>query len=212
MSAGELWPWLVLIGLGVFHGLNPAMGWLFAVALGLYRESRSVVLVSLIPIALGHAAAIAVVVYAVIGLGMAIDQYSFRIVAGLLLIAWGVYHIVYGHRHRLRIGLRTGLAGLAVWSFTMATIHGAGMMLVPVLMPLAQGGEHAHHIPTTTSLGVAALAVLVHSLAMLLTTGAVAVIVYEWVGLDFLRRGWINLDLLWTAALIGMGLWLLLMA
>ena len=212
MSAGELWPWLVLIGLGAFHGLNPAMGWLFAVALGLYRGSRSVVLVSLIPIALGHAAAIAVVVYAVIGLGMAIDQYSFRIVAGLLLIAWGIYHVLYGHRHRLRIGLRTGLAGLAVWSFTMATIHGAGMMLVPVLMPLAQGGEHAHHMQATTSLGVAALAVLVHSLAMLLTTGAVAVIVYEWVGLDFLRRGWINLDLLWTAALIGMGLWLLLMA
>ncbi|MBC8021295.1 MAG: hypothetical protein H7X78_08840 [Methyloceanibacter sp.] len=212
MSAGELWPWLILIGLGAFHGLNPAMGWLFAVALGLYRGSRSVVLVSLIPIALGHAAAIAVVVYAVIGLGMAIDQHSFRIVAGLLLIAWGIYHVLYGHRHRLRIGLRTGLAGLAVWSFAMATVHGAGMMLVPVLMPLAQGGEHAHHMPMTTSLGVAALAVLVHSLAMLLTTGAVALIVYEWVGLDFLRRGWINLDLLWTAALIGMGLWLLRMA
>ena len=212
MSAGELWPWLVLIGLGAFHGLNPAMGWLFAVALGLHRGSRSVVLVSLIPIALGHAAAIAVVVYAVIGLGMAIDQYSFRIVAGLLLIAWGIYHVLYGHRHRLRIGLRTGLAGLAVWSFAMATIHGAGMMLVPVLMPLGQGGEHARHMPMTTSLGVAALAVLAHSLAMLLTTGAVAVIVYEWVGLDFLRRGWINLDLLWTAALIGMGLWLLITA
>lgn len=212
MSAGELWPWLILIGLGAFHGLNPAMGWLFAVALGLYRGSRSVVLVSLIPIALGHAAAIAVVVYAVIGLGMAIDQHSFRIVAGLLLIAWGIYHVLYGHRHRLRIGLRTGLAGLAVWSFAMATVHGAGMMLVPVLMPLAQGGEHAHHMPMTTSLGVAALAVLVHSLAVLLTTGAVALIVYEWVGLDFLRRGWINLDLLWTAALIGMGLWLLRMA
>lgn len=212
MSAGELWPWLILIGLGAFHGLNPAMGWLFAVALGLYRGSRSVVLVSLIPIALGHAAAIAVVVYAVIGLGMAIDQHSFRIVAGLLLIAWGIYHVLYGHRHRLRIGLRTGLAGLAVWSFAMATVHGAGMMLVPVLMPLAQGGEHAHDMPMTTSLGVAALAVLVHSLAMLLTTGAVALIVYEWVGLDFLRRGWINLDLLWTAALIGMGLWLLRMA
>ena len=188
------------------------MGWLFAVALGLYRGSRSVVLVSLIPIALGHAAAIAVVVYAVIGLGMAIDQHSFRIVAGLLLIAWGIYHVLYGHRHRLRIGLRTGLAGLAVWSFAMATVHGAGMMLIPVLMPLAEGGERAHHMQATTSLGVAALAVLAHSLAMLLTTGAVALIVYEWVGLDFLRRGWINLDLLWTAALIGMGLWLLLMA
>ena len=212
MSAGEFWPWLVLIGLGAFHGLNPAMGWLFAVALGLHRQNRNVVLISLIPIALGHAAAIAIVVYAVIALGMAIDQDRFRIVAGVLLIAWGAYHISYGHRHRLRIGLTTGLIGLAVWSFVMAMVHGAGLMLVPVLMPLMQAGEHAQHVPATTSLGVAALAVLLHSLTMLVTTGAVALIVYERVGLDFLRRGWINLDLVWTAALIGMGLWLLLLA
>ena len=210
MSAGEAWPWLLLIGLGAFHGLNPAMGWLFAVALGLYRHSRHAVLVSLIPIALGHAAAIAVVVYAAIALGLAIDQGAFRIVAGLILIAWGAYHALYGHRHRLRIGLTTGLLGLAVWSFTMAMVHGAGMMLIPVLMPLAQLSEHARHMPVATSLGVAALAVLVHSLAMLLTTGAIALAVYDWIGLEFLRRGWINLDLVWTAALVGMGLWLLL--
>jgi len=205
----DLSPWLVLIALGAFHGLNPAMGWLFAVALGLYRRSRRVVLISLIPIALGHAAAIAVVVYAVIVLGMALDREAFRIVSGVLLIAWGIYHLVYGHRHRLRIGLKTGLVGLAAWSFVMATAHGAGMMLIPVLMPLAQAGEHAHHMPATTSLWIASLAVLAHSLAMLITTGAVALIVYEWAGLDFLRRGWINLDLVWTAALIGMGFWLL---
>ena len=211
MSAGGVAPWLVLIGLGAFHGLNPAMGWLFAVALGLYRHSRKVVLVSLIPIALGHAAAIAVVVYAVVVLGMAVDQETFRIVSGVLLIGWGVYHLIYGHHHRLRIGLSTGLLGLFAWSFVMATAHGAGMMLIPVLMPLAQAGEHAHHMPVTNSLAIATLAVLVHSLAMLTTTGAVALIVYQWVGLDFLRRGWINLDLLWTAALIGIGLWLLLM-
>ena len=211
MSAGGVAPWLVLIGLGAFHGLNPAMGWLFAVALGLYRHSRKVVLVSLIPIALGHAAAIAVVVYAVVVLGMAVDQETFRIVSGVLLILWGVYHLVYGHHHRLRIGLSTGLLGLFAWSFVMATAHGAGMMLIPVLMPLAQAGEHAHHMLVTNSLAIATLAVLVHSLAMLTTTCAVALIVYQWVGLDFLRRGWINLDLLWTAALIGIGLWLLLM-
>jgi len=205
----DLSPWLVLIALGAFHGLNPAMGWLFAVALGLYRQSRRVVLVSLIPIALGHAAAIAVVVYAVIVLGMALDREAFRIVSGVMLIAWGIYHLVYGHRHRLRIGLKTGLVGLAAWSFVMATAHGAGMMLIPVLMPLAQAREHAHHMPATTSLWIASLAVLAHSLAMLITTGAVALIVYEWAGLDFLRRGWINLDLVWTAALIGMGFWLL---
>lgn len=205
----NLSPWLVLIALGAFHGLNPAMGWLFAVALGLYRQSRKVVLVSLIPIALGHAAAIAVVVYMVIVLGLALDREAFRVLSGVLLIAWGIYHLVYGHRHRLRIGLRTGLVGLAAWSFVMAAAHGAGMMLIPVLMPLAQAGEHAHHMPAVNSLWIASLAILVHSLAMLITTGAVALAVYEWVGVDFLRRGWINLDLVWTAALIGMGFWLL---
>ncbi len=212
MTGDGLWPWAVLIGLGAFHGLNPAMGWLFAVALGLYRHSRKVVLVSLIPIALGHALAIAVVVYAVIVLGMTIDQDIFRILAGLLLIAWGLYHSLRGHRHRLRIGLKTGMAGLGVWSFTMAMVHGAGIMLIPVLMPLTQAGDHAHHMPATGSLEIAGLAVLLHSLAMLLTTGAVALIVYEWLGLDFLKRSWINLDLVWTALLIGMGLWLLLAA
>jgi hypothetical protein len=203
-------PWLVLIALGAFHGLNPAMGWLFAVALGLYRQSRAVVLVSLIPIALGHALAIAVVAYAVIVLGMAIDEGTFRILSGVLLIAWGLYHLFYGHRHRVHIGLKTGLAGLAAWSFVMATAHGAGMMLIPVLMPLEHAGAHAHHMPATDSLWIASLAVLLHSLAMLVVTGIVALVVYEWVGLDFLRRGWINLDLVWTAALIGIGLWLLL--
>ena len=205
----NLSPWLLLVALGAFHGLNPAMGWLFAVALGLYRQSRKVVLVSLIPIALGHAAAIAVVVYAVVILGLAIDERTFRIVSGVLLIAWGAYHLLYGHRHRLHIGLRTGLIGLAAWSFVMATAHGAGIMLIPVLMPLEQMGEHAHHMPATDSLWIASLAVLVHTLAMLVVTGVIALVVYEWVGLDFLRRGWINLDLLWTGALILMGLWLL---
>ena len=121
----NLSPWLLLIALGAFHGINPAMGWLFAVALGLYRKSRRVVLVSLIPIALGHAAAIAVVVYAVIVLGMAIDARTFRIVCGVLLIAWGLYHALYGHRHRVRIGLTTGLAsacspGPSPWRSRMA--------------------------------------------------------------------------------------------
>ncbi len=207
----NLTPWLALIALGAFHGINPAMGWLFAVALGLYRKSRRAVLVALAPIALGHAAAIAVVVYAAIALGSAVDPRSYRLVCGGLLIAWGVYHALFGHRHRLRIGLTTGLAGLAAWSFAMAMAHGAGVMLLPVLTPLhAAGHEHAHHMPAAASLWTASLAVLVHSLAMLVTTGAVALAVYQWAGLASGRWRWIKLDLVWTAALILMGLWLLL--
>src|SRR5918992_292687 len=136
-------PWLVLAGLGAFHGINPAMGWLFAVALGLHRQSRPVVLEALIPIALGHALAVALVALAVIVLGVVVDPRTIRIVAGTLLIAWALYHWRYGSRHRVRIGMQTGMAGLALWSFLMAGAHGAGLMLVPALIPLclAEGRE-----------------------------------------------------------------------
>ena len=211
----SLWPWLVLVGLGAFHGLNPAMGWLFAVALGLYRQSRSVAFLSLVPIALGHAFAIALVVYLVVGLGQMIDAHALRIVTGCLLIAWGTLYFFYGHRHRVRIGLRTGYIGLGIWSFLMATAHGAGLMLIPALMPLQEHAEHMHAehmhaMPVTSSIWIAALAVLVHTAAMLAVTGAIALIVYDFVGLGFLRRGWINLDIIWATALIAIGLLLLL--
>jgi len=211
----DLSPWLILIALGAFHGLNPAMGWFFAASLGLYRKSRKVVLISLIPIALGHAAAIAMVVFAVIGLGMAIDASTFRIISGALLIAWGIYHWLYGHQHHFHIGVTTGLLGLGVWSFLMATAHGAGMMLIPVLMPMehahhaGHADAHAGHMMATGSFAVASLAVLVHTLAMLIVTGAAALLVYQSSGFEILKRSWINLDLAWTIALIGMGAWLL---
>ena len=205
------WPWLLLIGLGAFHGLNPAMGWLFAVALGLHRQSRAVVLISLIPIAIGHALAIALVVYTVTVLGAMIDQTALRVLSGLALIAWGAYGLLYPHRHRVRVGLQTGLLGLAFWSFLMATVHGAGFMLIPALEPLQthMSGGHMHDMPEAHSLWVASLAVAVHTMAMLVVTGAIAIIVYEWIGLGFLRRGWLNVDLAWNLALIGTGLLLL---
>jgi hypothetical protein len=202
------WPWLLLIGLGAFHGLNPAMGWLFAVALGLHRQSRAVVLISLIPIAIGHALAIALVVYAVTMLGAMIDRTALRVLSGLALIAWGAYGLFYPHRHRVRVGLQTGLFGLALWSFLMATVHGAGFMLIPALAPL-QMDMTAAHMHDSHALWIASLAVAVHTLAMLIVTGAIALVVYEWVGLGFLRRGWINLDIAWNLALIGTGLLLL---
>lgn len=208
----DLWPWLALVGLGAFHGINPAMGWLFAVALGLHRRSRAVVLESLVPIALGHALAVALVALAVVALGMAINQQAIRIASGVLLVGWAVYHWLYGSRHRVRVGMRTGMAGLALWSFLMASGHGAGLMLVPVLLPLGRGGSPASHLAASGSLPVSLAAVGVHTLAMLSVTGVIAVVVYERVGLAFLRRGWINLDLLWTAALVATGLILLVTA
>jgi hypothetical protein len=203
------WSWLALLALGAFHGINPAMGWLFAVALGLHRRSRAVVLESLIPIAVGHALAVGVVTLAVVMLGAVVDQRALRVASGLVLIGWAVYHKLYGSRHRVRFGMRVGMAGLAVWSFMMATAHGAGLMLVPFLLPLASDGSHAghaagHHV-VSGSLAGSLAAIAVHTLAMLVVTGTIAVVVYEWVGLAFLRRGWINLDLLWFVALVATG-------
>ncbi|HVQ74738.1 MAG TPA: hypothetical protein VMT79_04270 [Candidatus Binatia bacterium] len=207
---------LALVGLGAFHGLNPAMGWLFAVALGLHRKSRAVVLAALVPIAIGHALAVGVVALAVAALGLAVDERVIRASGGIALIGWAVYHRLYGSRHRVRVGMRTGMAGLVLWSFLMASAHGAGLMLVPFLLP-ADGGIPAtalapgHHA-VGSSLSLALAAVGVHTLAMLAVTGAIAVVVYEWVGVAFLRRGWINVDLLWTAALVGTGVILLVTA
>lgn len=206
----EWWPWLALAGLGAFHGINPAMGWLFAVALGLHRHSRAVVFQALVPIATGHALAVLVVALAVVLLGVVVDQRAIRIGAGALLIGWAAYHTLYGSRHRVRFGMQVGMLGLGAWSFLMASAHGAGLMLVPVLIPLCLAASPAGQLGAGSG-PVALAAVAVHTLAMLATTGVIAAAVYEWFGLAFLRKGWINLDLIWTAALVATGLILLLM-
>jgi hypothetical protein len=202
----ELWPWLALAGLGAFHGVNPAMGWLFAVALGLHRHSRTVVLSALLPIAIGHALAILAVALAVVLLGIVVDQGTIRLGGGALLIGWAAYHTLYGSRHRVRFGMQVGMLGLGAWSFLMATAHGAGLMLVPVLIPLCLAAAPAQELTAAGSLPVTLAAVGVHTLAMLATTGVIALAVYEWFGLAFLRTGWINLDLVWTIALVATGL------
>ena len=212
----DLSPWLALLGLGAFHGLNPAMGWLFSVALGLQHQSRAKVLWSLLPIALGHAVAIAGVVALVAFARRVIDSDGLRWTAAAILIAFGLYRLVARHKARAT-GMQVGFADLTVWSFLMATGHGAGLMLVPVLLRLPRGDVHAAHmrwggLPVTADAIGAFLAVAVHTLAMLAVAGVIAVVVYEWVGLAFLRRGWINLDLLWALALFAAGAVLLVLA
>jgi hypothetical protein len=198
-TAAQLGPWLTIAALGAYHGLNPAMGWLFAVALGLHRGSQRVVLASLGPIALGHAGAVAAVAVAVAAFGVLIDPTLMRKAAGVTLLGWAGWHTLYGHRRRVRIGMQTGLAGLALWSFLMAGAHGAGLMLVPAVLPLcsAAAADGSLGGPLT----VAAGAVAVHTAAMLAVIAAVSIVVFRWTGLGFLRRGWINLDLLWSLAL-----------
>jgi hypothetical protein len=123
-----------------------------------------------------------------------------------VLIGWAAWLVVSGHRHRVRFGMTTGMVGLGAWSFLMASAHGAGLMLVPVLIPLCLSSSPARELTASGSLPVALAAVGVHMAAMLAVILVVSIAVYDWLGLAFLRRGWINFDLIWTAALIVTGL------
>ena len=180
MTSSDLWPWLALVGLGLFHGINPAMGWLFAVALGLHRRSQTVVLLSLVPIALGHAVAVAAVLAAFLALGLVIDHTILMRLAAVVLIGWALWHALYGHRQRVRVGMQTGLMGLALWSFLMASAHGAGLMLIPVVAPLCLAGDAgAGADRPARSIAIALAALGVHTGAMLATIAIIALVVYH---------------------------------
>src|SRR5262245_59573481 len=172
MDGAELWPWLVLAGLGLFHGVNPAMGWLFAVALGLQRGSGAAVAQALPPIALGHAAAIALAVAIVASARFAIDVTLLRLAAAACLIGFGGWHLARGYRHQSRVGMQVGFRDLTLWSFLMATAHGAGLMVMPVLLelPAAPAHDHGAHDAVLSafagSLWIGLLAVAVHTAAM----------------------------------------------
>ncbi|WP_457094191.1 hypothetical protein [Microvirga sp. P5_D2] len=206
--SSALWPWLALAGLGAFHGLNPAMGWLFAVALGLHRRSRGLVVLALAPIALGHAVAVGAVLLAVIVFGTVVDAAVLSRGAGILLLVWASTHILASHRTPIRIGMQTGLAGLALWSFMMASAHGAGFMLIPALLSLCVSPGIGGELTASTSVPISLMALAVHTGTMLAVIGAVSLIVYDR-GLALLRRGWINLDVLWSIALASGGIFLL---
>jgi hypothetical protein len=211
------WPWLVLALLGAYHGLNPAMGWLFAMAIGLQQKSRSAIVRALAPIAIGHAVAIAL---AILVLRSIQDVFPLRI---LKLIVAAVLFLLGGYRifragHPRGAGMRVGAQDLFVWSFLMASAHGAGLMLVPILLaqPMAgmthtlTSGIPAVHLNASTI----ALAVLVHTLSLLLVAGALAVFFYETyekLGLSLLKHTWLNFDRLWAIALILAGFIALLM-
>jgi hypothetical protein len=207
-SAGSL---VALAGLGAFHGINPGMGWLFAVALGLQEGKREAVWRALLPLGAGHGLAVgaAVVVAAVSGLVLSGELLKYVVAA--LLILLGCQRLIR-HRHPRFGGMRVGMAGLTAWSFLMATAHGAGLMVVPVVLGMgatalqAQPIGHVHVAGPVVGMRDAVTATLVHGAAYLAVTAAIAVIVYEKVGLGLLRKAWINLDFLWAIALIVTGL------
>jgi hypothetical protein len=199
--------WSALLALGAGHGINPAMGWLFAVALGLQRESRRAVWGALGPLALGHALAIGGAV-AVAGLaGLMIPLTALRWTTAGLLIGLGLYRLVRS-RHLTFGGMQVGARELAIWSFLMASAHGAGLMVLPLVMatPSQSALHHMSMVPLITSVEWSGVfATLVHTAGYLLVTGIIAVIVYEKVGVRFLRKAWVNLDLIWAMALVATG-------
>jgi len=212
----DMWPWAALLLLGAVHGINPGMGWLFAVALGMQRQTRGAVWRALMPLAAGHAVAIAVAAI-VIGLaGLAIPLGALRWVVAATLLGVGVSKLVRS-RHPRWGGMSVGGRDIAIWSFLMASAHGAGLMVVPVMLRLvgspataeAPSGHAAHaaHAAQMASaippVPIAGLWVaVVHTAGYLLVTGLVAVVVYERLGLRLLGRAWFIIDRLWAGALI----------
>ena len=197
--------WLMLL-LGAYHGLNPGMGWLFAVALGMQEQKGRAVAKALVPIALGHALSIGIVVVTAAFLGMALPPGVIRYCVAALLFGLGMFSLIR-HYHPRWVRMRVGFRDLTLWSFLMATAHGAGLMLLPVLLGsgTVEAADHMaghHHAPAAASPLAALLATGVHTIAYLAVTGLIARVVYSKFGLAILRKAWLNLDVVWATALV----------
>lgn len=206
-----------LVALGAFHGLNPGMGWLFAVSRGLYRRERRAVLAALGPIAIGHALSIAAVVGLVQAGRDVLPVRAVALAAAAALIGVGGWRLLR-RRHLRWVGMDLSRRDLVLWSFLMATAHGAGLMLAPVLLggagPAALAGHAAEPtlaLPVLAAVGPAAgvatavAATLLHGLGMLAAMAGAALLVYDHVGLGILRRGWVDVDRAWAVALVAAG-------
>jgi len=207
--------WHAMVFLGAYHGINPGMGWLFAVALGMQRGNARGVWGALPPIALGHAAAVGVVLLSVGLAQIVIPMETLRVLVASMLTMLGLYRL-WRHRHPRYGGMQVGFRDLTVWSFLMASAHGAGFMVVPFVMsapPMlaAAGHEHMHHMAAAAN-GAAAggMAVAVHTLSYLIVMTVAAWLVYRKLGLSLLRRAWLNVDWVWAGALVLTGLIVLL--
>jgi hypothetical protein len=193
--------WGLLVFLGAFHGVNPGMGWLFAVALGMQENRSTAVWRAIVPIGIGHACAIAAVVLIAVVAGVAVPIATLRWPVAALLVALGVVRL-FRHRHPRWASMRIGLAGLGLWSFLIATAHGAGLMVLPVWLNMSAAGSHGAHVHGATTLASGLAATAVHSGSYLLVTAAIAWVVFHKLGVGLLRKAWINLDVIWAAALI----------
>jgi hypothetical protein len=208
MDLEHLLPLTTILAMGAFHGINPGMGWLFAVALGLQERRLGAVWRALIPLTLGHALAIAVVVLIAAVAGVAMPAASFKLPVAITLAGLGVYRLVR-HSHFRGGGMRVGMSGLTVWSFLMATCHGAGLMVLPLFLGMVAPAEGAIcHTPDSisTNTAMAVSSTLAHGAGYLMVTAAAAWVVFTKVGVGIIRSAWVNLDLIWAVALIATGI------
>jgi hypothetical protein len=204
-----VWSWLILFGLGAYHGINPAMGWLFAVSLGLQNRSRRAVLVAIPPIALGHAISIVLVVGLLWLAQLSLPLKWVRYGAAAILFAFGLSRLIRS-RHPNWVGMQVGFRDLTLWSFLMASAHGAGLMLMPVLIG-SDHSSHSGHMASMNDQWQWLGAIVVHTAGYLLVALVIALVVYEKLGLSLLRRAWFNVDVLWMMALMISGVALLIM-
>jgi hypothetical protein len=197
-----------VIVLGAVHGINPAMGWLFAVSLGLQAQSGRAVWRALGPLALGHALAIAAALLTAAALGVVLPLVVVRWTAAVALLAFGIFHLI-SHRHPAssRGGMTIGMKDLTIWSFIVSSAHGAGLMILPFVlgasMPgtgVGAGHSHAEHLG-----GTGLLAMALHTASYLTMAGLIAWVVYSKLGLRLLRTAWVNVNVVWAAALIVTG-------
>ena len=207
----DAWPYILLGLLGAYHGLNPAMGWLFAVALGMQERSRRAVLRSLVPIAIGHEASIVLVAVVVVGLGLLADTHALHVGAGIALIAFGVFRFAKPRAHFRWTKLQVNRRELGWWSFLMSTAHGAGLMVAPVLIGAgataeASANDSVEHVQGVLDAPLmGGLALLLHVASMMLVMAVVAVVVYEKLGVAILRQAWLNTEWLWAGAFVMAG-------
>jgi hypothetical protein len=206
----QTWPWVVLALLGAYHGLNPAMGWLFALALGLQEKRRSAVVGALLPIALGHAASIAVAILLLVLLQQLIPVHVLKWTVAAIIFALGIFRL-FRASHPRGAGMRVGGRDLVIWSFLMASAHGAGLMLIPVLLSRPMVAMHHAMAGAMTANGlplsknVILLSILIHTATMLVVAGILALgffEIYDKAGLKILRHTWFNFDFIWAVALL----------
>ena len=206
-------PLVTLALLGAYHGINPAMGWLFAVGLGMQNGDRRSVLRALPPIAFGHELAIALVAALVVGIGAVADPRPLHVIAACALIAFGIFRFAKPRAHSRWTTMRVTGKELTWWSFLMSSAHGAGLMVAPVLLgagAVESAHAHAGHVhdypAATMEVADAAVAITVHVGAMVAVMAVVALVVYQKLGLAFLRRAWLNSDQFWAGAFVVAGL------